>query len=306
MIIVGAGLSGLLAARMLANNNDVNIIERQEKLPNNHSALLRFRTDAVSKAIDIPFHKVEINKAIYSDEKIRNYVTIADMNAYSLRVTGKVSSRSIVDLTPGERWIAPDDLISQLSTNVLRNCSIAYDTAFVFNEQPTISTIPMPDLMRILKYPKAPKFEYRSIWTINCYIEDCDVYQTLYFPYIYDCLPFPYRATITGNRLTLEFEFEPKIESHINIKSILNLLYIPVNYTDVEVKQQPYGKIVSIDEIERKSFIVWASDTHNIYSLGRFATWRPGVLLDDIIHDIEVIKMFLLHRNNYNRRKHYT
>ena len=44
-----------------------------------------------------------------------------------------------------------------------------------------------------------------------------------------------------------------------------------------------------MDEKIRKSFIVRATKDFGIYSLGRFATWRPGLLLDDCVKDIRVI-----------------
>ncbi|NDG64822.1 MAG: hypothetical protein EBY29_15370, partial [Planctomycetes bacterium] len=56
---------------------------------------------------------------------------------------------------------------------------------------------------------------------------------------------------------------------------------------------QPYSKILPIDEGERRKFIVWATDQHGIYSLGRFATWRPGLLMDDVVNDVRVIRKII-------------
>jgi hypothetical protein len=63
MIIYGAGLAGLLAGNMLRGRLPV-VKEGQSSLPNNHSALLRFRTDKVGTACAIKFKKVKVNKAI--------------------------------------------------------------------------------------------------------------------------------------------------------------------------------------------------------------------------------------------------
>ena len=52
--IYGAGLAGLLCANMLRRFNP-EIHEAKPSLPNNHSALLRFRTDKVGTACAIPF-----------------------------------------------------------------------------------------------------------------------------------------------------------------------------------------------------------------------------------------------------------
>ena len=303
--IVGAGLAGLLAGRLLRDNCEVVVAERQESLPNNHTALLRFRSDIVSKAVGIPFKKVTVTKGLMTKyEDISNVVTIADMNAYSFRVTGSVGVRSIANLSPSERWIAPSTLVNSLA----KNLDIKYDfeACFVPSVDPVISTIPMPELMKRLRYPDIPDFTYRKIWTINCYVDRCDVYQTLYYPYDIELKHTPYRATITGNKLTLEFEYEPGLKPDTYIDSVLNDLEILPKYSEAEIKCQPYGKIVPIDDNVRKQFIIWATEQFNIYSLGRFATWRRELLLDDIVNDIELIQSFMLYKNNYNRRKHYT
>jgi hypothetical protein len=37
----------------------------------------------------------------------------------------------------------------------------------------------------------------------------------------------------------------------------------------------------------------WASHNFNVYSLGRFATWRAGLLLDDLVNDIIQIENWI-------------
>ena len=54
-----------------------------------------------------------------------------------------------------------------------------------------------------------------------------------------------------------------------------------------------------IDEELRKDFIYWATDKHNIFSLGRFATWRPGLLLDDLVKDIRLIDKWIDRGDRY-------
>jgi hypothetical protein len=65
--------------------------------------------------------------------------------------------------------------------------------------------------------------------------------------------------------------------------------------------KQPYAKIVSISDRARKKFMVWATDNHNVYSLGRFATWRPGLLMDDVVNDVRVIQS-LVENGTYSHR----
>jgi hypothetical protein len=47
---------------------------------------------------------------------------------------------------------------------------------------------------------------------------------------------------------------------------------------------------------------MWATDEFNIYSLGRFAIWKPHVLLDDVFHDMRKIQSMIRDGHNYNGR----
>jgi len=58
----------------------------------------------------------------------------------------------------------------------------------------------------------------------------------------------------------------------------------------ITVSEQRYHKIEPIDEEDRRAFIFWSSSIANrAFSLGRFACWRPGLLLDDLVKDVRKI-----------------
>jgi hypothetical protein len=312
MIIFGAGLAGLLAARRLWSYHPI-IFEKQKAIPNNHSALLRFRTNDVGEALSLSFKKVNVYKGVLcSDgESITNTPTIRDFNAYSLKSTGYAIERSIINTNHAIRYIAPDNFIEQLVDRATVECERDCDLFLRARNQETsgrgaslISTIPMPELMRILEYPLPPKFVTRPIWTINCLLRNVDVYQTLYVPYGDD---EPYRVSITGNRLTIELAFEISIENTLElIDQYLDIIFgsNDIQVLDIMTKKQEYGKIVPIDEHERKKFILWATDKYNIYSIGRYATWRQ-ILLDDVLKDISIVQRFIEQRTDYQRAIHY-
>ena len=68
---------------------------------------------------------------------------------------------------------------------------------------------------------------------------------------------------------------------------------------DLKSSTQKFGKILPIDENLRKEFVLKLTKDYNIYSLGRFATWRQ-VLLDDLVKDIDVIEKFVSGNHSYN------
>lgn len=302
MHIIGAGLSGLIAGHYFRQYRP-KIYEEQKTLPNNHSALLRFRTDLISRITNIPFKKVTVRKEMIYDSNIIERPNIHMCNMYSYKVTGTITDRSIWNLDPAERYIAPPNFIELLSYGL----DIKYDHTFIspaiFSKDVIISTIPMPKLMGKLKYPIGYVFDYRKIWVIKTTINDpkFDVYQTIYYPHLTNPV---YRATMCGNELTIECIEKPtELITDIFEETILDFGLphnIGISKSDLILAEQEYGKIVPISDKVRKDFIYYASQKHNIYSLGRFATWRQ-ILLDDLDKDLGFIQSLIEANSEYSK-----
>jgi len=319
VIVVGAGMAGLLAAAIL-RNECTKIIESQSSLPNNHSAVLRFRSTAVSDALNIPFRQVDVMKAV---EIWRN--PIADCLAYSVKTNGSATLRSITGATGlmEKRYIAPPDFIQRLEACV--SVPIDYDTPlspdFIKHTTPwagtpIISTIPMHSLMKLLGWENRNSFRWVDGVNIQARLPGAEAYCSLYIPdpsypgsrisitgdeLVIEC-PSPSRSTPDGKYLprvrTPELTAEQIVElalSSLGLKghSVEDIISIP----------QKYSKILPIDNKERQRFILWASENYNIYSFGRFATWRPGLLLDDLVKDIRVIHRLINGGTSYDHRK---
>lgn len=297
--IIGAGMAGLLAGNMLRHHKP-QLYEAQSSLPNNHEAVLRFRSPIVGDVLSIPFRKVTMMK---SHLPWRN--PVADALAYSFKNNGIYrSDRSIVQgTTTGDRWIAPKNFIA----NMAEDLNIYFNRTFDFVGQdslslnkplPCISTIPMPALMKLLMYPVIPSFEWRPGYVVKGKVANCDAFVSLLIPD--PDIRFS-RVSITGDELIIEFtgempadiEDQPKLNGIIASAATILGLRPTTMISNVECHAQRYAKIAPINDDERKAFMHWATDKFNIYSLGRFATWRPNLLLDDLVNDIRLIDRWI-------------
>lgn len=294
MIIVGAGMAGLLAGHMFRRHKP-RIMEAQGSLPNNHEALLRFRGSRVAEATGTAFKKMLVRKGIiYKGEYHPPNMFFANM--YSRKVIGEFRDRSIWNLDPVERYVAPNNFIEQMAGPL----NINYGEPLKNLKQltgagehcPVISTIPMPILMDIVGWPSKPRFNSLPIWSIQVELGPplVDVYQTLYYP---DPDVRYYRCSITGNRLIMEYCREPN-DTEADLQSVLmdfGLCAIIVN-GDLKPKEHRFGKIAPVDDDARKEFIYTMTREYGVYSLGRFAIWKQ-ILLDDVVKDCEVIQSLI-------------
>lgn len=291
--VIGAGMAGLLAAAMLRKECDA-VYEAASELPNNHSAVLRFRSSVVADTLNIPFKAV---KAIKAAEVWRN--PIADAMSYSRKTNGTATLRSVLTASnePQTRYIAPPDLIARMAAMV--EAPIRFDSrvdgALAAGRGPWISTMPMPSLMKLLGWEPRSEFQWRSGSNVLVELEGVDAYCSLYVP----DPTFPAaRISITGDQMiaecygvwspTDEFRFAEQCAEKVGLH--------PSQLGAIEVRQQTYAKILPIDEQERRAFIMWASQEFGIYSLGRFATWRPHLLMDDVVNDVRVIQRLINNR----------
>jgi len=309
MIIYGAGLAGLLAGNMMRSFNPM-IKEAQNSLPNNHGALLRFRSDKVETATAVPFKKVRVKKAIKHEGKIITTPNLMLSNMYSQKVTGSILDRSINNLDDVDRYVAPWHLIKEMA----KNCSIEYERRIDFKviedmhqwepNRPIISTLPMPVLMKIVGWGEIPDFPKQKIWTQKVKImdPDCQVCQTIYYP---DPLVKHYRVSLIGDTLISEFTEKPDTNIGVHAMDVLSEDFGIRSYKidDMKESEQEYGKIMPIDDRLRKEFIFQMTNKYNIYSVGRFATWRQ-LLLDDVVDDLKVVEQFIRGGTDYARWMH--
>lgn len=290
--IIGAGMAGLLAARMLHRYDPV-VHERQKELPNNHSAVLRFRTPAVGEILGVPFKKVKVLKSTWMW-----HGPVASVLSYSDKVSGAYRTDRSIDTRTEvvDRYIAPPDLVKKMAEGVNIQYGVDVDLNFREDLGKVISTIPMQTLMIMLEYPNQPTFGYTMGLNIVARVSRCDAYASVYTPD--PELPF-YRVSLTGDQLIIECAVPPVMfDKEAQGKALAKACFVlgidPDRIDKWEARTQRYAKILPIDERARRDFIYWASTVRGkAFSLGRFACWRPGLLMDDVVKDVRFIEKMM-------------
>ena len=308
MIILGAGLAGTLAGAL---EPSATIFEREEegKLVE-HRAVLRFRDNKIAEALGIPFKRVTVYKAVWDQGRAQNWVSPAQMNAYSRKVTGGFSARSIQDLSTATRFIGPTDLHAILAgmcrdrikwrapaQTISRTALSIYGHGTFTRHEPIINTIPMHILMDMLDPElQLPQMEAAigDIAAQKIHVERwccpaSDVHQTIYFP---DPLTPVYRATLTGRDLIIEAMKVPGPGHTIEAMEAFGLTPHDMEGDAPHIQSQRFGKIVPLPATIRKRILLQLTLDYGIYSLGRFATWR-NILLDDVYEDFFKIRAMI-------------
>lgn len=290
--IIGAGLAGLIAAHAWPN---ATVIEASKKPSANHRALLRFRCDSVSRLTGIEFKQVRVHKGIFGEQGF-TAPSIQAANMYSRKVLGRIADRSIWNIDPVDRFIAPDSLYEQLVESV-GNRIVWNERADFSRLTDCVTTAPLPVTMHALGIV-APEvaFERAPIFVKRWKLPRADVYQTIYYPGANTPL---YRASITGDTLIAEYVDV----GHESVELLEQSFGIDLSCAEqMEAVEQKYGKIAAIDDATRKQLLFRITHEHGLFSLGRFATWR-NILLDDVVDDIAVIKRLARSGAAYDVRK---
>ena len=178
-----------------------------------------------------------------------------------------------------------------------------------------ISTLPMPTLMALLNYPTGVEFESLEGMTVTFKLPNFWAFGSIYLPN--RSTPFS-RIGLQGDKVILEAYNNHQIDSagidtewwesdadtisaaalsclfEVLPNSVARALLDDGARDNYVINHIPHAKILPINERERQRFIMWATDNHGIYSMGRLATWRPGLLLTDLVRDFRVVWNMML------------
>lgn len=298
--ILGAGLTGLIAAHAWPN---ADIIERSNDFATPHKALLRFRSDAVARLTGVEFRKVRVHKGIYFEGGlVKPDIQIANLYSQKVLRGRAVSDRSIWNIDPVDRYVAPDTFHEQLIEAASKRLFGGVDAANLdLGSESVVSTLPLDVMAKRFALATNTEFHRAGIRVSRWRVRGADVFQTIYFPHPETGL---YRASITGDTLICEsmMDYEGEPDDELQLFEILEAFGLKGSVDPIDTVEQRYGKIAPVDEQTRRGTLFDLTHLHKVYSLGRFATWR-NILLDDVVQDIEVIKRLMKSGSAYDHRR---
>jgi len=306
IVVLGAGIAGLVAASAFSDGNNVVIIDKnlRDDPFSNHSAVLRLRNDKIKDYLKCKLEPVKVFKQAYYNGSLHSAPNIAMNNIYSRKTRDALGWRSINDLGVYERYLisgiehdfytlqgefvgvektdqAFEIIIDRVNPVVPDRIAKEFVPADI-----CISTIPMPTMLNCLgNYAKA--FLANPIHTATCEIFiKSTVHQTIYFANLSPV----YRATVENNKFTVESMDEICEDDVYECIEIFGLS--KDNLSKPEFRTQWLGKIVPIDDIQRRKIMMDLTNKFNIYSFGRYAVWKD-LRIDQILEDIEKIKLMV-------------
>jgi hypothetical protein len=323
MYIIGAGFTGLIAGVFFPQ---ATILESRAGPFENHQALLRFRTPNIGDLTHIPFEPVQVLKSIwYQGSEVSPSPRFTNM--YSRKVTGQYHGRSISNIDSVERYIAPQDFYYQLlelvgdrivwdfrvqaitkdyisSAAMSGDVALEEGTVIDRTTQPIVATIPLGNTVSACSLGARMDYKWLPISTYRGELKPCSKsFGTVYYP---DPKMCTYRASTTGKLLIVEtvetVDGEFMFDESLVILESLGLDPDDVDFKFQKPHTQKYGKIAPIDNNLRKSLVYNLTNKFNVYSVGRFGTWR-NILLDDVYSDLKRIRE-LIRMGTYERSMH--
>lgn len=298
--VLGAGHAGLIAAQMLRREGfEVRVYEIQPTLPLNHASVLRFRTDALQKALGVPLKKVRVIKDVIDSCGS----PLRDALAYSFKVTGEYRTDRSVPTKPEivERYVHEGNLSEYLSQGLDIEYGVdALAPSFRYGVDTVVSTLPMPVNLSGIK--TSAEFKRTKSTCITARLVGVDAYLSAY---VTNPDSFIARISLTGQLIQIDLEQGITRVGAISAQQLLVEAYefldidVIEEIEDIRVHYDLNAKLIPIDERERKRIIMRLTDEIGFYSVGRQATWRPNLLLDDVVDDVRKVIMML---NGYSNQ----
>jgi hypothetical protein len=292
IVILGAGLSGCLAAEMF-KAHDVTMVAPPSSSVGlqNHKAVMRIKDPTMAMILGVVAKKILVSKGIRSKGEFVPYASIRDSNLYSLKLYGYIGNKSILDTKTVERHLMVGEIVPRckvIPSSILRikKGSILLKGQKVLEYDFCISTLPMFVNCKLTGLSKLNQlFNTAEITILNwpLGIPTSNTYQTIYYPDLETPL---YRATLQDG--TIISEIIGGTYWHDKIRKELEASFGILLASEPEAFTQKNGKMHSIDETARKKIIYSLTDKFNLFSLGRYSIWKQ-IRADDLLSDVNTI-----------------
>lgn len=305
ILIIGAGISGFIAAGAFDEMYDVTIVDAagEKSTPfADHKAVLRLRSDEIKNYVDCSLRQITARKQVLHDGILHDSPT-SDMNrSYSLKCYKRVGKRSLNELGYVKRFEIENISLKerykiQFKKQVVQ---IGSDRQVLFADgskatyDVCISSMPLPSMLNavygVAKRDMVPVLKSRPVFIKRCRLSrPINENRTIYFTQP----DFPYRATIAETVLIVESMHPIRESDTQHVADVFGLSQS--NLTDWSTHKQSYGKIIPLKTQIRQYILEDLSERFSIYSLGRFAIWKP-IRVDQVVSHMQQIMALIRNR----------
>lgn len=321
--IIGAGPAGIMACGGVPGCSGLWVFDSRTSLSNDHQAVFRLRDPRVALLLGCHAREAKVTKEIlvppsdahkgWFQGQLTRTPLVNLANLYSKKVYGQINAASISkELGEVTRYLTDRSSMRVPEGSHLGHTLIMVRTGprLVFESKDrklidvdydfAISTIPLPVLITCLptawyesaskslkesnsSFKSEPVYVYRGKTLIPATVN-----QTIYVPDPHTNIS---RMTLQESELIIESVGQLGEDQLIEAAEVFGLWNAEVQFNPNPFVQ-PMGKLLPISEDLRKLLIVEITEQFNIFSLGRFATWRP-LRTDQLLGDIDQINRLI-------------
>lgn len=294
--IIGAGISGLMMAEVLsANGMNYKIIEKKSFKQYcdsfKHNSVYYYHSNNINKILPIPLKKISIEKFFFdwNIHKYRNF-NFRDLTQFTYNDSEVIANSSIENCGNSEYGYSEafDNNFQKILFNrQSKNVEFENETFVSGKDNVVINTAPLNTFEHLFKDEIEVQLS-REILKISSFKLDNTNFDKIMIVYSNDIFR---RAIFFKNKVYIENLNEWTLPQDV----ITNLISIPSDFINIENKFVTY-KFNKIDDIKRKNILFYLTSKHNIYSLGRYATWTYK-RIDHIVDDaLDIVKMIRFSR----------
>lgn len=296
-IVVGGGISGLIAGKMLENKGgDFLILERSEQLA---PLYLHYLHSDVGSLLNVKTKKVDVVKNVLWNNEFILVPNIEMMNAYSANTTGKITPNSLkffdgkidagyiplggmetlqeklLEQIPNEKILLEKEVVAIGKDGNKKFIKLSDEHLIEYEN--VISTIPLPFMLTFcgIGYNKE-LFKVEPLHMLDIKLSDIvhqELYQIVYIP---NCDFGFSRFSILGDRIVAEFGLESFKNAYYSYRSLTRFIdrILPgAKIESVEPNVNKMGRYLPINEKVRVELIDELKK-RNVFCLGRYAEWN--------------------------------